>query len=101
MSHEIGYHYDDMSHCKGDLDNAIEMFRKNLEKLRKIAPVNTICMQGAPTSKFDNKSIWKKYNFKDYGIEGEPYFDIDFNEVFYLTDTGRNWGRKNSVSGIK
>ena len=34
----------------------------------------------------------------DYGIIGEPYFDIDFNEVFYLTDTGRKWdGDKVSV----
>ena len=22
---------------------------------------------------------------------GEPYFDINFDEVFYLTDTGRRW----------
>lgn len=32
------------------------------------------------------------------GIIGEPYFDVNFNEVFYLTDTGRRWdGYKFSV----
>ena len=25
------------------------------------------------------------------GIVGEPYFDVNFDEVFYLTDTGRKW----------
>ena len=30
-------------------------------------------------------------SYRDFGIIGEPYFDIDFNEVLYLTDTGRRW----------
>ena len=28
---------------------------------------------------------------RDFGIIAEPCFDIDFNDVFYLTDTGRRW----------
>ncbi len=32
------------------------------------------------------------------GIIGEPYFDVDFSKVLYLTDTGRRWdGEKVSV----
>ena len=32
------------------------------------------------------------------GIVGEPYFDVDYSQVFYLTDTGRCWnGNKVSV----
>ncbi|GAB1443519.1 hypothetical protein MASR2M39_23600 [Ignavibacteriales bacterium] len=39
-----------------------------------------------------------KYNYSDLGLIGEPYFDIDFNEFLYLTDTGRRWnGDKVSV----
>jgi hypothetical protein len=30
-------------------------------------------------------------SLKDFGIIGEPYFNIDFNKVFYLTDSGRKW----------
>ena len=49
-------------------------------------------------NKYDNKQLWKYYNYKAYGIIGEPYFDINFNDVFYLTDTGRRWdGDKVSV----
>jgi hypothetical protein len=35
--------------------------------------------------------MWKKFNYNDYGIIGEPYFDIDYSKVLYLTDTGRSW----------
>jgi hypothetical protein len=46
-------------------------------------------MHGSPRSKFDNKELWSKYNYRDLGIIGEPFFDIDFDDFFYLTDTGR------------
>lgn len=72
-------------------EKAIELFEKNLTELRKYFPVKTICMHGSPLSKYDNKLLWKYYNYKDFGIIGEPYFDVDFNKVLYLTDTGRRW----------
>jgi len=70
---------------------AIDDFRLNLEKLRKLYPVKTVCMHGSPLSKWDNRDLWKKYDYRDYGIIAEPYFDVDFDEVLYLTDTGRRW----------
>ena len=91
MGHEIGYHYENMDTCNGDVDSAWDDFQYNLDKLRKITEVKTICMHGSPRSKFDNKSLWKKYDYKFLGIIGEPYFDINFDKVFYLTDTGRRW----------
>ena len=91
LGHEAGYHYDYLTQCEGNYDLAIKRFKKNLNMLREIATVKTICMDGSPLSKFDNKALWEKYNYHDYGIIGEPYFDIDFDEVFYLTDTGRRW----------
>ncbi len=94
LNHEIGYHYDDLSHCNGDYNSAIERFQQNLSILREIAPVSTICMEGAPLSRYDNRDLWKKYKFGNYGIQGEPYFNLDFNNVFYLSDTGRNWGQQ-------
>ena len=35
--------------------------------------------------------LWKHYDYHDFGIIGEPYFDADFSKIFYLTDTGRCW----------
>jgi hypothetical protein len=139
LGHEIGYHYDDLSECKGDYEKAIHRFQKNLEYLRQFGPVTSASMEGAPLSKFDNRDLWRKvegeserrgegvkgreregeresrgdgefhplspslplsltpspprpaFHYTDFGIKTEPYFDIDFNEIFYLTDTGRRW----------
>ena len=109
LGHEVGYHYENLSFASQRMKNeklkiknekefqemlyniAIDDFKMNLEKFRKIYPVKTICMHGNPLSKYDNRKLWEKYDYRDYGIIGEPYFDIDFNEVFYLTDTGRRW----------
>jgi hypothetical protein len=91
MGHEIGYHYEDLSLCLGNYEVAIKHFETNLEKFRKIYPVKTICMHGSPFSKWDNRDLWKKYDYRDFGVIAEPYFDVNFNDVLYLTDTGRRW----------
>jgi len=31
------------------------------------------------------------FHYKDFGIQTEPYFDFNFNQLYYLTDTGRRW----------
>jgi len=145
LGHEIGYHYESLTTCNGNMEAAYEDFKANLARLRKLVPVSTICMHGSPRSKWDSKDLWRKqdegtkerrdeetlrrredetksqrdeenygqgrhtavpqspnlsvnnsedfdpYDYRSYGIIGEPYFDIDFNEMFYLTDTGRRW----------
>lgn len=136
LGHEIGYHYDDLTECKGDYDKAISRFEKNLDYLRQFGPVNSITMEGAPLSKYDNRMLWlgrieemsdeqmrrkpltshlspltphfspllahysqliaqtpnlPKFDYRNFGITTEPYFDLDFNQIFYLTDTGRRW----------
>lgn len=98
LGHEIGYHYEDLTFFKGNAEKAIVHFEKWLNKLKEIYPVKTICMHGSPMSKWDNREIWKHYNYRDFDIIAEPYFDLDFNKVFYITDTGRKWdGDKVSV----
>lgn len=98
LGHEIGYHYEDMSLCGGNIDEAWGHFQTWLAYFRQYYAVETICMHGAPTSKWDGKDLWKKYDYKSVGVIGEPYMDTDFSDVFYLTDTGRCWdGYKVSV----
>ena len=91
LGHEIGYHYENITTTKGNLNLAFDDFKKNLELLRTLAPVATICMHGSPMSKYDSKDLWKTNDYKSLGIIAEPYFDTNFNKVFYLTDTGRTW----------
>ena len=91
LGHEIGYHYEDMTVCDGDVERAITHFKTQLEYFRQFYPVKTICMHGAPRSKYDSRDLWKHYDYHDFDVIGEPYFDVDFSNLFYLTDTGRRW----------
>ncbi len=91
LGHEVGYHYESLTTCKGDMADAYRDFAANLTRLRALAPVETICMHGSPRSPWDSRDIWKSHSYRDLGILGEPYFDIDFADVLYLTDTGRRW----------
>lgn len=96
LGHEIGYHYRDLVDAKGNYNKAIVLFQRNLNKLKYICPVRTISMDGCPWSKYDNKDLWKHYDYRDFGIVGEPYFDFlnnaEINQsVTYFTDTARMW----------
>lgn len=95
MGHEIGYHYDDLSFCNGNINKAKLRFIQNLQSLRQMVTVTTITMEGSPLSRYNNGHIWNHIDYKDYGIQCEPYFDIDYKNVFYLTDTGRKWNGYN------
>lgn len=97
MGHELGYHYEDLGLLKGDFENAYKSYLENLNYFRSYYPVTTICMHGSPENRIDNRSIWKKYNYKKNGIIAEPYFDVDYDEVFYITDTGRAWNKKSVI----
>ncbi len=120
MGHEIGYHYEDLTlvakrrttnderqtevvkgirtNLKPVVDAGIESFASNLERLRKYADVRSVCMHGSPMSRWDSRLLWKYYDYREFGIDSEPYFDVDFTEMLYLTDTGRRWnGQKVSV----
>jgi len=98
LGHEVGYHYESLTTCKGNISDSYSDFCANLNKLRSIVPVNTICMHGSPRSPFDSRKIWDMYDYRTLGIIGEPYLDTDWSKVFYLTDTGRCWdGYKVSV----
>ena len=98
LGHEIGYHYEELSTYQGDFNKAFQVFQMNLDKLRKLAPVSTICMHGSPRSKYDSRDLWKTHDYKELQIIGEPYFDVDFSKVLYFTDTGRRWdGQKVSI----
>ena len=70
---------------------AIESFSENLAKLREIAPIDTICMHGSPLSHIDTRILWKYYDYNNFGISAEPYFDFSLDDMLYLSDTGRKW----------
>ena len=86
-----GYHYEDLAIARGDLSKAMAHFGTRPAQFRHIYPVTTICMHGSPLSRHHNRALWKTYDYREYGIIGEPYFDVDYTKVFYLTDTAGKW----------
>jgi len=98
LGHEIGYHYEDLAATDGDYEAAIKRFKRNLEFFRGYYPVQTIAMHGRPLSPWDSKALWNRYDYREHDIIAEPYLDLDFNVMAYLTDTGNCWdGEKYSV----
>jgi hypothetical protein len=99
MSHEIGYHYEDLVRSNGNVDKAIKNFKINLKFLRSYFPVKTITRHGRPLSKIESLDLWKTIDYKSLGIIAEPYLDVDFSKVLYLTDNGSKWNA--SYSNIR
>lgn len=99
LGHEIGYHYEVLTKAKGNYETAMTIFKDELEQFKKIAPIKTICAHGAVLSRWDDKSLWEKHDFRIFGITAEVYLSFNFNEILYLTETGRSWNE--SESNIK
>lgn len=98
LGHTIGYHYECLTTCNGDVTAAYEDFCQNLERLRNLVPVHTACAHGSPRSPWNSQDIWKQHDIHSLGIDYEPMMDTDFSKTLYLTDTGRRWdGYKVSV----
>jgi len=95
LGHEIGYHYEVLAKSKGNKMDALELFKTDLDKLRKICKISTICMHGSPMSSWRDADLWIDYDFTDYKIVGEPYITLDFDNIYYYTDTGRRWDGNN------
>lgn len=95
LGHEVGYHYETLSDKNGDFTEAYKLFEKNLNKFRDIAPIKTISMHGRPLSPIDNRDLWSseigKKKMKELKLLGEVYFEIDYTNIAYISDTGRNW----------
>lgn len=96
MGHEIGYHYEAMSKARGDPEKARAIFKEDMESLRSISEIRTVCMHGSPSSRYNNLSFWEHANLSDYDLKGEAYTDLNPNLIYY-TDTGGKWNNGNNI----
>jgi hypothetical protein len=100
MGHEVGYHYEVLDKTQGNIEEAMKIFRHELALFRTCVDVQTVSMHGGVLTKYDNRDIWKKNKFSDYGILGEPYISMDYTKIHYFTDTGRDWSGRYSVKDL-
>ena len=95
LGHEIGYHYEVLAKTRGNAEQAIQLFERELSIMRETCEIHTICMHGSPLSRFDNRALWDHYDFRDFGIIGEAY--LSMNTMHYYSDTGRSWNAQYSL----
>ena len=97
LGHEVGYHYETLSKCRGNMEQAVSLFQEELAEFRKKCPVSTASMHGRPLSPWDNRNIWQRVTPKQFNLTGECYLSIDYDALQYFSDTGRTWhpGRYN------
>jgi len=91
LGHETGYHYEDLSFCKGNKGAAQERFFRNLDTLRRLAPCTTVSMHGAPLSKFHNQALLTVDDLGRARLLGDAVTGIEPFLPYYLTDTGGTW----------
>jgi len=97
--HEIGYHYEVLSKAQGNFKEAIRLFERELDEFKKICDIDTICMHGSVLSRYDNRTLWNLYDFRDFGIIGEAYLSMGEN-FHYFSDTGWEWSNKHKMRDI-
>jgi hypothetical protein len=90
-NHEVGYHYETVDRCRGDMDTAVNLFQEELAIFRKRYDVKTACMHGNSYTKYDNKEIWKKVDISFFKLIAEPYLSMDYTKFAYFSDSGRTW----------
>ena len=91
LGHEVGYHYEDLDRADGDPRAALSSFETELNRLRRLVDVDTVCMHGNPLSPHDNRDMWTHADFGQFDLLGEAYLSMDFDDVTYFSDTGRTW----------
>jgi hypothetical protein len=95
LGHEVGFHYESLSDADGNFDKAYDLFRQGLAQFEKLTDVKTISMHGRPLKPYDNRDLWKTDKgqklLNELGILGEIYLCVDYQDIAYVNDTGRNW----------
>jgi hypothetical protein len=91
LGHEVGYHYETLNDTDGNFEQAFRLFKINLSLFRKFCKVETVCAHGNLFKDLYNGDLWKKYDFKKLKLIGEAYQSINFDNCYYISDSGGSW----------
>lgn len=91
LGHNIGYHYETLSQMNGNQEQALNLFLKNLEKLKANYNCKTVCAHGAPFSNYDNNDLLKNFDYPSYNLLGDASLSISSDDYLYFTDVGGRW----------
>ena len=78
---EIGFHYEVLSQTKGNTEEALNLFTKELNKLREYTPIKVVSHHGG---KYSNHKIWPLIDKEKLAV----WSAYDMKKDLYLTDAG-------------
>ncbi|MFW9786859.1 MAG: hypothetical protein ACFFE2_06475 [Candidatus Thorarchaeota archaeon] len=78
----IGLHYETLSVAKGNKQEAIELLKSDIEKLREIAPVSAVAAHGQ--KHYKNRTIWDSVD--KIALKVSSAYDMKYD--MYLSDAG-------------
>ncbi|MCG3221389.1 MAG: hypothetical protein H7641_08410, partial [Candidatus Heimdallarchaeota archaeon] len=78
---EIGFHYEVLSRTKGNIEEALSLFTKELNELREIVPIKVVSHHG---DKYSNQRIWPLVDKTKLDV----WSAYDMKRDIYITDTG-------------
>lgn len=100
MGHEISYHYDVMDSNKGNIEQAIEEFKKNLSRFESLGfHIETVCQHGNPVVErigytsnrdfFRSESVRQLFpDIADIMVNYKEQYNTDYQ---YYSDAGRKF----------
>jgi hypothetical protein len=95
MGHEVGYHYETLDRCRGDLTSAAANFEDELSIMRGEGfSVSTVCPHGNPRIRKQgyrtNGDLILRMPelLPRNGLVGDAYASIDFSGLSYISDVG-------------
>ncbi len=97
LGHEVGYHYESLSDAKGDMEAGWNLFIEGVRRFHEFGGISSIAMHGRPFSPWDNRDLWRQYDYRTLGILIEAYLDLDWNRFLYFSDTGRSWSMDDNI----
>lgn len=93
LGHEVGYHYETLSACHGNVEAACGAFQQNLGRLRALAPVRSVVQHGAPLSPHDNQELMAFVNLRSLDVI-DAATALSAADLVYFTDTGGRWNAR-------
>lgn len=99
LDHEVGYHFETLDTCQGNIDQAEDLLLDHLAELRTEGlAIRTVAAHGStPTAPNyrTNMDLFSRRTdlFERADLLGETTLSIDFSKITYLSDATWKWHR--------
>lgn len=93
MGHEVTYHHDVMDGGKGSLEDALSIYKENLQRFKKLGfEVHTVCQHGNPVSNYENRDFFRSTLIQEK-FPNQADIMVDFmkkigQKYVYISDVG-------------